>query len=62
MIFIGAIVFKIAQSRVLIILMIQDSKRFLLPAHASNMESKSVFNSGSQIDRTRSQYLTPDLK
>ena len=30
---------KPTQSRVFISLTIQDSKRFLLPAHASNMES-----------------------
>ena len=58
----AGIVFKIAQYRVLIILAISSFKKKFTPAHASNMESKWVFNSGSQIDHTRSQFLTPAMK
>ena len=41
--FVPGILLKLIQYRVLIILLIQDSKRFLKPAQRFKMESKRVF-------------------
>ena len=56
------ILLKLIQYRALILLTVKDSKTFLTPAQRFKMESKRVFNSGSQIDRTRSHIFNSRSK